>query len=161
MTPGASNYLVYFIFREVDMEYWRDLAKGTMGLLLFFGASLIVLNMWISWELWTARRVPLYLPASWLNCDLWTMGCSFLVFFSFFSFDFLYFYSCFRGQRRTGLWILHTLSAKYPCPVKTIIFYFLKFYVSWQQPGFEEICALTVCHLSIMLSDLKGLIPEW
>lgn len=35
MTPGASNYLVYFIFREVDMEYWRDLAKGTIGFLFY------------------------------------------------------------------------------------------------------------------------------
>lgn len=28
-------FLVYFIFREVDMEYWRDLAKGTIGFLFY------------------------------------------------------------------------------------------------------------------------------
>lgn len=36
MTPGASNYFWFiFIFREVDMEYWRDLAKGTIGFLFY------------------------------------------------------------------------------------------------------------------------------
>lgn len=59
MTPGASNYLVYFIFREVDYGILEGLGNGHHWVFVLFGASLIVLNMWISWELWTPGGIPL------------------------------------------------------------------------------------------------------
>lgn len=71
----------------------EGLGKGHHWVFVLFGASLIVLNMWISWELWTPGGFPFIMPASWLNCDLWTMGCSFFPPFLFALFDFLYLFT--------------------------------------------------------------------
>lgn len=72
------------------MEYWRELGKWHHWVFVLFGASLIVLNMWISWELWTARRVPpLFCQRHGLTVIYGPWDTAF--FFFLFSFDFIIF----------------------------------------------------------------------
>ncbi|KAL6702030.1 hypothetical protein J3F84DRAFT_22148 [Trichoderma pleuroticola] len=90
MTPGASNYFwsILFLGRWI-WNIGRQLAKGTIGLfifVLFWSISDCAQHVDILGVVDARRGSPFYLPASWLNCDLWTMECSFSFFILLFLF---------------------------------------------------------------------------